>query len=132
MFRIDERVEMKVFHGTKYRNIDEFKDLKKRNNLDFGHGIYFTTCFDQAKKWSCKHSSSGAVYECAIDLSTLSVLNLTHNVESTHYLLYLCRIDLENVAEETINGFNSADVIIGLFSLAFMKKLNKFIVKVTV
>lgn len=116
---------MKVYHGTSNRKITEFKDMKLRNNLDYGSGVYFTSNFEQALAWSCKHSEEGAVYESEIDLSTLSVLDYKNEQEDLFYLLYLCRIDLEDVAKETIDGFDEADVVYGLMLDGKTQKFEK-------
>ncbi len=104
---------MKLYHGSKSRKITEFNFYHSRRTLDFGKGVYFTTNFDQAKEWSCKHNKEGAVYECEIDFSNFNVLTFPEKSEDLIYVLYLCRIDLEEIAD-TVDGFTTADVIMGL------------------
>lgn len=104
---------MKLFHGSSSRNITQFSFRHSRRNLDFGKGIYFTTNFEQAKMWSCKYSKEGAIYECEVDLSNFNILSLYEKTEDLIYVLYLCRIDLEEIAD-VVGGFATADVIMGL------------------
>lgn len=104
---------MKLYHGSKSRKITEFNFYHSRRILDFGKGVYFTTNFDQAKEWSCKHNKEGAVYECEVDFSNFNVLSFHEKSEDLIYVLYLCRIDLEDVAD-TVDGFENADVIMGM------------------
>ena len=104
---------MKLYHGSKSRKITEFNFYHSRRSLDFGKGVYFTTNFDQAKEWSCKNNKEGAVYECEIDFSNFNVLSFPEKSEDLIYVLYLCRIDLEDVAD-TVDGFENADVIMGM------------------
>lgn len=103
---------MKLYHGSKDKNITEFKLIHKRNNLDFGEGVYLTVNKEQAEQWAKKNETSGAVYVFEIDLKDLRVIEYTD--EDLNYVLYLCRIGLEkDVARETIDGFDEADVISG-------------------
>lgn len=116
---------MKIYHGTCNRTITEFRDVKLRNNLDYGNGVYFTSNCEQAKEWSCRYTNEGAVYECEIDLSLLAVLNYNEEQGDLFYLLYLCRIDLEDVAKETVDGFEEADVVFGLMLDGRTRKFKK-------
>lgn len=100
--------KMKLYHGSKDPNITEFKLKNNRSNLDFGVGVYLTTIQKQAEQWAGKN---GVVYVFEIDLSALHVMEYTD--EDLHYVLYLCRIDLEDVAREAIDGFEDADIIAG-------------------
>lgn len=107
---------MKLYHGSPYRNINHF-DFRhnRRGDLDFGKGVYFTSNFEQAKEWSCNKKKTGAVYECDIDLSSFKIIHYnSRENEDLLYILYLCRIGLEDIAVETINGFDKADIIAGL------------------
>ena len=55
---------MKLYHGTKCRNITKFDFEHSRTDVDFGKGVYFTPDFKQAMEWSCKNKTTfGAVYE---------------------------------------------------------------------
>lgn len=113
---------MKVYHGSSSRSITKF-DLRHslRTNLDFGKGIYFTTNIEQAIAWSCRNKSVGAVYECEIDITGFSVLNLDKKDEDLLYVLYLCRIGLEDYAD-TVDGFENADIVMGLMLDGKVKK----------
>ncbi len=99
---------MKLYHGSKDLDITEFKLKNNRSNLDFGMGVYLTTIQKQAEQWA---GENGAVYVFEIDLSTMCVKEYTD--EDLHYVLYLCRINLEDIARETIDGFEDADIIAG-------------------
>ncbi len=105
---------MIFYHGSKHKNIHEFKIIardKKDWAPDFGTGLYLTTCFDQAKEWSVRDSDSGAVYEFDLDLRKYKQIEYTSS--DLQYVLYLCRIGLEDVAKEEIDGFSEADIISG-------------------
>ena len=99
---------MILYHGSKDPNITEFKLINKRNNLDFGIGVYLTTNQKQAEQWARK---DGTVYVYDIDISGLYVKD--YKDEDLNYVFYLCRIALEDVARETIDGFDNADIIVG-------------------
>lgn len=106
---------MILYHGSSYRTITKFNfNHSRTKGLDFGKGIYFTTNFEQAKEWSCKYSNKGAVYECELDLSKFNVLSYEDKAEDLIYVLYLCRINLEDVATDTVENFDKADIISGL------------------
>lgn len=105
---------MILYHGSSSRGITKFSFKNCRNDCDFGKGIYFTTNFEQAKDWSCKYSKTGAVYECEVDLSRFSVLSYWEKVEDLVYILYLCRINLEEIAPDAVDDFDKADIICGL------------------
>ena len=115
---------MKVYHGSSSRDITKFSFRHSRRNLDFGKGVYFTTNFDQAKEWSCKYSKEGAVYQCEVDFSNFKVLSFREKTEDLIYVLYLCRIDLEEIAD-VVDGFATADVITGLMLDGNMKEFEK-------
>lgn len=105
---------MKLYHGTHCRNIKNFDVKYSRDKTDFGKGIYFTTNFEQAKEWSCRNKiKRGAVYECDIDLSEFEILNYDEPDEDLLYVLYLCRIGIEEIALECVEKFDSADIVIG-------------------
>lgn len=104
---------IKIFHGSKHRDIAKLNFKYSRRNLDFGKGVYFTTNFKQAKERSCQHSNCGAVYESLIDLDKYKVLYLDKNSNDKIYIYYLCRLEMENIAVEAIKGFEDADIIIG-------------------
>lgn len=106
---------MKIYHGSQYTDIEQFEFGHSRTKLDFGEGIYFTTNIDQAKEKSCKNKlGSGAVYECEVDLSQFRILRFESPTdEDLTYTLYLCRINLEDVAKDTIPGFGESDLIWG-------------------
>lgn len=105
---------MKLYHGTPCRNIKKFEVKYSREKADFGKGIYFTTNFEQAKNWSChKDNKRGAVYECDIDLSEFEILNYDETDEDLLYVLYLCRIGIEEIALECVEKFDSADIVTG-------------------
>ena len=113
---------MKVYHGSSSRSITKF-DLRHclRTNLDFGKGVYFTTNIEQAIAWSCRNKSKGAVYECEIDIAGFNILNLDKKDEDLLYVLYLCRIGLEDYAD-TVDGFENADIVMGLMLDGKVKK----------
>ena len=64
------------------------------------------------RKWSCRHSEVGAVYEFDFELSELEILDLS-NTDDLFYVIYLCRIDLEDIADDVIDGFGNADIVSG-------------------
>lgn len=99
---------MLLYHGSKDRSITKFKIFNNRNNLDFGLGVYLTTKEWQARQWA---SPNGAIYVFDIDISGLKCIE--YKDEDLNYVLYLCRIDLEDVARDTIDFFDDADIIMG-------------------
>ena len=99
---------MILYHGSKDRSIQKFEIFNKRNNLDFGAGVYLTTKQKQAERWA---GPNGAVYVFDIDTSKLTCVEYTD--EDLNFVFYLCRIELEEIAKETIEGFDSADIISG-------------------
>lgn len=113
---------MKIYHGTSERDLPFLDDIKKRFDLDFGNGVYFTSNIEQAKEWSCRHQNKGAVYEYEIDLSTLKELKLSVDEDDYYYLCYLCKINLEFIAKEAIDNFEDADVVYG----RMIKNVGKF------
>lgn len=119
---------MLLYHGSKYSDIDEFviQDHELRN-LDFRKGVYFTSHFEQAQQWACKDGTSGVVYECDVDLSKLTALPLVNSDdEGIYYILYLCRIGLEEIAPDAVDGFDDADVIYGYMLDGCTKKFEKY------
>ena len=117
---------MIIYHGSDCANIESFEFGHSRIDLDFGKGVYFTTNLEQAKIWSCKNSAHGAVYECDIDITALNVLYLEGKAnEDLAYTLYLCRIELEDVAKDTIANFEEADLIWGELLGGSIKKFKK-------
>ena len=99
---------MILYHGSKDPDITEFRFINNRSNLDFGIGVYLTTKQNQAEQWAGK---GGTVYVFEIDPSDLYIKE--YRDEDLDYVLYLCRIALEDVARETIDDFDDADVIAG-------------------
>ena len=88
------------------------------------HPGHFTTNFEQAKTWACKNNAEGAVYECYLDLSEINHLSYTNKDQDLYYLLYLCRIDLEDVAKETVKNYREIDLVIGPVLDGKVKKFN--------
>lgn len=106
---------MTLFHGSDNREIDNFIDMRRRNDCDFGHGVYFSTVFNHALENSCKGKDTGAVYEIDVNLDGLVDLNIgDKSNDDLYYVLYLCRLELEDIAMENIPGFADADYIQGL------------------
>lgn len=104
---------MKLYHGSNklYTYLDGGKS--KKDN-DFGKGLYFTTNFNQALKWvNKKGKGNGYIYEIDIDLSNPSLNIISYKDEDLKEILYLCRNETEEVAEDEIEGFKEADIIYG-------------------
>lgn len=119
---------MVLYHGTKDADIKEFR-LKNRKNarLDFGRGVYFTSHFEQAKEWACRYETPGVVYECDVDLSNLTTLSFNDpDNEDIYYVLYLCRIGLEEIAPDAVDGFDDADIIYGYMLDGCMRDFEKY------
>ena len=105
---------MKLYHGTKCQDIISFDFAHSKQNSDFGKGVYFTTNFQQAIEWSVKHSETGAVYECDVDFSGFNVRSfLSDQDENQLYVLYLCRIGLEEIVPDSVDDFEKADFVSG-------------------
>lgn len=104
---------MKLYHGSPNKNIKKFKIISRKNNTpEFGDGIYFTSSFEQAKKWSCFKPKTGAVYEISIDSEKIKGKNL-ENDDLFYYLSYLNRIELKELVNECIDELNGLDYIFG-------------------
>ena len=99
---------MILYHGSKDTSIEVFDLEHSRDSLDFGSGVYLTTILKQAKQRAGK---GGAVYKFDVDFSDLNVVE--YKDEDLNYVLYLCRIELEDVARETIDDFDDADIVMG-------------------
>jgi len=110
---------LKLYHGTNCRNIKQFKIIKRnlrdetRGAPDLGPGVYFTTSKAQAKEFSCRHSKYGAVYEVDIDLDLLNGIVKREPDEDYYILCYLSRINLSDVANETVDNYEECDYIFG-------------------
>lgn len=105
---------MEIYHGSPNRGIKEFDFSYSRPCSDYGRGVYFTTNFEQAMEWSCRHSEEGAVYGCEIHEDDLKIMKIfTREDEDLMYILYLCRIELEEIVNDSVNGFDDCDVIWG-------------------
>lgn len=100
---------MILYHGSKDPNIIKFMLNNDSKQLDFGTGVYLTTNQGQAEAWAKR--KNGAVYVFDVNLEKLSVIK--YKDEDLDYVLYLCRIELEDVAKEVIDSFEEADIISG-------------------
>ena len=106
--------ELVLFHGTGERSIEEFRIIPREDNIsDFGAGVYFTSNYDQAKEWSCKHKDKGAVYGIDIDLSLLMGKSLDKEDELFYYALYLNRIGLNEIADDCLTEISNMDYLYG-------------------
>ena len=108
---------MFFYHGTETKGIRKFELGYSRCDIDFGAGVYLTTNFKQAKDWV---RQNGSVYKFDIDQSKFKWIE--YKGEDLYYVLYLCRIGIENIAKEAIDSFDSADVIAG----KMLKGIKKF------
>ncbi len=102
---------IKLYHGSSVKNLRTFETQSIRNNLDLGPGIYLTTHFNQAKAWAIRRTGSGSVYEFHVDLSDLKIIKLLRDTEDLYIVLYLCRIEIPDIAAEVITDFENADVV---------------------
>ncbi len=113
---------MKLYHGSKYRDIDKFKIILRNKNIaEYGNGVYFTSNFKQAKLWSCNKSNIGAVYEIFVDLRKLKGKNL-ENSDLFYYFSYLNRIDLNELVDECLDELNDVDYVYG----KMLKNIDEF------
>ena len=96
--------------------------MNSRKNLDFGKGVYLTASKKQAEKWALKYKN-GTVYVFDVDFKDLHIVE--YKDEDLDYVLYLCRIDLEDVAKEVIDEFDKADIISGMMLDGTTKKIEK-------
>lgn len=120
---------MKLYHGTSCRTIEKFVLNKCRSKLDFGTGVYFTSNFKQAKKWSCDKDANGAVYEVDVNLDDFKIFTCDNHKEDFMYILYLSRIGLEEIVPECIDNFEKIDIVSGMMlknPRHFKKKAEKF------
>ena len=113
---------MILYHGSNCSDILEFKLMNSRKNLDFGKGVYLTASKKQAEKWALKYKN-GTVYVFDVDFKDLHIVE--YKDEDLDYVLYLCRIDLEDVAKEVIDEFDKADIISGMMLDGTTKKIEK-------
>lgn len=116
---------VKLYHGTDKINLNYLSSGKSKKDNDFGEGLYFTSNLEQAKAWSIKRGKSkGAVYEIEIDLDN-PLLNIkSYNEKEIKELLYYCRCENVDLANEFIEGFEKADIVYGrmLGSIPLFKK----------
>ena len=80
-------VRVTVYHGTKKLNIVPIYGKGKSGN-DYGVGFYTTPILNLAREWSCSSYSRGGacyVYEYSLDISELSILDLTR-VDPLHWV----------------------------------------------
>lgn len=81
---------MKLYHGSV--NIIENPELGKGNRKnDYGLGLYCTEHVELAKEWACSTSKDGFVNGYNLDLTDLTVCDLTR-----HHILNWMAILLEN------------------------------------
>ena len=109
----EEDSKMLLYHGTGNRTISTFDFEHCKKKRDFGLGVYFSSNYDQAVEWSCHDSAEGAVYVCDLDLSSFSLLELKSQDDDLFYILYLCRIDLEEIVPDSVDNYDKADIIAG-------------------
>ena len=114
-----------IYHGSS--NIIESPELGAgKPNNDYGQGFYCTENIDLAKEWACSESKDGYANKYSIDLSSLSILDLTGKEYNTlNWLAILLEnriFDLSNPLARSaknylINNFlpnyNKYDVING-------------------
>jgi len=111
---------IKLYHATNYKNISEFKIIKKKKRFcELGEGVYFTSNLEQAKRFGKKY-----IYEIEIDIDLFKCYEHIQN-EDFVYLCYLCRIGLENIAKETIDKFDGYDIVISPVLAKAKKFANK-------
>ncbi len=74
---------MKLYHGSNVE-VREPKIIESDRKLDFGHGFYLTSSYEQAERWAvltCRRRKSGqeiiTVFECEEELNNLRVLRFT-------------------------------------------------------
>lgn len=112
---------MELYHGTSYIDIEQFKIIKRKTEIDdgeqpdLGSGVYFTRLLQQAKDRSCKkvEGSTGAVYKIDINLNLLNGINKPSPDDDYLLLCGLSRINLSDVAIETIDNYEQCDYIYG-------------------
>lgn len=110
---------MKLYHGTNCTNIEKFKIIKRilkdetKGAPDLGPGVYFTSSIEQAKEKSCLYSNEGAIYEIDINLDLLNGIIKSEPDEDYYMLCYLSRINLSDVAIDTIKNYEECDYIFG-------------------
>ena len=121
------RKKITVYHGTKNPNLTVDFNYNNKNN-DYGKGFYTTPYEELGKEWayaSYTAGKEGYLYTFSIDLSDLSILDLTE-IDSMHWVAEL--IEHRNIntcnreaLEDTIELFKKKyklnttnyDVIIG-------------------
>jgi len=104
---------IKLYHGSE--NVIEKPQLGlgKKNN-DYGQGFYCTEHIELAKEWACATEKSGYANEYELDMTDLSVLNLSlkeYNVLNWLAILLANRI----VSYQTPVEKQGADYIIANF-----------------
>lgn len=114
-----------LYHGSKYI-IEKpvYRGGKEEN--DYGYGFYCTESLDLAKEWACPDSKDGYANKYELDLTGLSILDLTkpnYNILNWMALLLQFRIPQgvspndEQAREYILKNFSvdlsKVDVIIG-------------------
>lgn len=114
---------MKLYHGTTYKNIKKFEIRERKlptkekdcGAPDLGPGVYFSPTLKQAKDFAfTKYKTKEcAVYEIDIDLNLLNGIIKNDPDEDYYLLCCLSRINLSDVAIETIENYKECDYIFG-------------------
>ena len=108
---------MLLYHATEEQGIDEFdlKHTRKKRN-GFWIRVYLTSNYIQAKKWSCKNKKQeGAVYVFDINFKGTKIIlkKFNRTEEDLYYVLYLCRLELEDIACFACDKFDNVDIVVG-------------------
>ena len=107
---------LKLYHGSSNTKLKSFDfNHNGYDAFDFGKGIYFTANFEKAKKWSCRSSDVGAVYEIDISFEDLDlkIKNISKDDDDLDYLFYICRVGLSDLAMDFIDDYEQYDVVCG-------------------
>lgn len=81
-----------VYHGSTHIIVTPSLSKGKDNN-DYGKGFYCTESIELAKEWACSSETDGFANQYEIDLTDLSILNLSNG---EYHILNWLSILLEN------------------------------------
>lgn len=104
-----------ILHGTDH--IIEVPDIDKGNKKnDYGKGFYCTRIPEMAKEWACKQNTDGFSNRYELDLTDLSILDLT---DGKHTVLNWIAILLEHrtLSLDSEIAIDAKDYIIENFSI---------------
>ncbi len=106
---------MIIYHGSE-KIIENPQFGFGNNRNDYGLGFYCTQNIELAKEWACQKNTNGYANEYELDISTLSVLNLSKN--EYNILNWLCLLMQNRIfTPKTPIGKQNLDLLLKDFKI---------------